>query len=1502
MDLQQSDFDRLLFFEHARKTAEVAYAQNPLDADNLTRWAGALLELSQFQSVPESKKMIQDAITKLEEALVINSKKHDALWCLGNAHTSNAFLTPDLDEAKEYFDKAAVYFQQASDEEPENELYRKSLEVAAKVRSTVMYYGKLLVPFAVDIGAPELHMEIHKHGFGQQAMGAAGPSSSSSSGAKTAKKKKSSDLNYDICGWVILAVCVVAWLWRQKLQRRREKKNKDMASLDTQLHFLNHTEALSFSSLSTLSTRRLYSNPSQSQLSFCTKKLPRLKVLAFSVKRSPTRLKYATPRFAKEDELVYVEVDPAGADSWKLEPVVDLLKGGAVGVIPTDTVYAFVCDLRNHSAIERLRRIKNIEPLKANTYTTGFPRGDGQGHTSVFRAVKQCLPGPYTFILTASKGLPKQCIRFGTTTAKYASRKNVGVRIPDDAICQAILEKMEAPLISTSVKSLNENEWMLDPVAIADTYRPEGLDFIVDAGLRVADPSTVVDMTVNPPKIIRQGKSHSKMGTLKIQFLLQYTYAAVILIHVLLLLLNSVESKVLIHFAQAPPPRSRHSYAVFRYSFETLDGSNACHNNTCSVYCQIDDQVLSPCPHKLLVLKNLTVNHHHKFLLNVTTWNGKRNSSAYSWFIVPSYELVLNGVPRTVLATNKKEDLKIFLDFRIPIVNTTDQIANALQVNMGNLVPIYSTNQANRRFAFHLNVTVSTVIIKVEFQSHLIISKTGTPVSPADLITFVYDSMEPGVKLSTSAPNVTKDSKINIIVEFTKPVFGFKASMVEVTGGKITRLKELSKALYSMDVLMETHNIVSIIVPAGKVNDISGNLNLESNKLEVMHYLAPSLSVALHSFVTAGILTTSFATAVLLISLANLGALDTLASGSTNLIGTDTARNLHGMVGHLQVFVLSDWLSVNQPVVFSETAKGLRWLIPHQKLPWKKDSASVWPSHVYLSGGELGMKLSTISGAIDSCLTNISRARLNDIKPNPGWIYGHYNISMKKEPYGLALDSKEYFIYFLRGEPLSARDVVKRMENYKGWQDLEMNLFWLGVGGGSLVIAHVLLLLFLKWRTGTPVHGILSVPRFELFLLILMLPCISQSSAFVIRGGTTGGIITGALLLAIPAAFILSIIIFLIIAVFSGTWVQYKEIKYAANTEPWYAKLWFFFTTRNVKGKWFYREGIPSSFLSRFGILFESLKGPPMFVFVDQNDSNMTRKWGESGHNGIGRICTVSSDDSNEETDIPLQRRLLGCTRSSYIIIDLMRRVSLGILSGAYSSKKPSQSILALTITLVQFMYLFILKPFLNKGVHLVESVSLLCEIGMFSISISMTNTNPMETQELGFVMLALLLITFVTHIVHEWYALISSLLRLSHPQKNSLKLGLKFAAKGLVLPFLSRKHWSGVRAASSQPKIGIVSGLPLSPETELRRRDRRAPFADPIGAMTATVVPMLSPGSPCSIAERNVGLQRTGEGKQPKGYEQESKNEMKKLRALARASFAGDSSGKEASTSYTYR
>ncbi|KAK1270814.1 hypothetical protein QJS04_geneDACA012625 [Acorus gramineus] len=138
---------------------------------------------------------------------------------------------------------------------------------------------------------------------------------------------------------------------------------------------------------------------------------PRLSFSISAMKRSPKRLKYSAKRIFKGDGMLYVEADPSGAENWKLDQVVELIKDGAVGVIPTDTVYAIVCDLKSHSAIEHLR----------------------------------------------------------------------------------------------SVKWPTKDEWILDPVLIADIY-PEGLDFVVAGGIRVADPSTVVDMTGTYPTIIRQGK------------------------------------------------------------------------------------------------------------------------------------------------------------------------------------------------------------------------------------------------------------------------------------------------------------------------------------------------------------------------------------------------------------------------------------------------------------------------------------------------------------------------------------------------------------------------------------------------------------------------------------------------------------------------------------------------------------------------------------------------------------------------------------------------------------------------------------------------------------------------------------------------------------------------------------------------------------------------------------------------------------------------------------
>lgn len=190
MDFSQADFDRLLVAEHTRKTSEDYYATDPLNAENLTKWGGALLELAQFQSISDAKKMINDAISKLDEALMINPSKHETLWCMGNAHSTSAFMTTDNDEAKVSFDKAAQFFQRAVDADPANELYQKSLEVAAK--------------------APELHLEFQKAAADQQSM--AGASSASSTGNTSKKKKKNSDFKYDIFGWIILTVGLVAWV------------------------------------------------------------------------------------------------------------------------------------------------------------------------------------------------------------------------------------------------------------------------------------------------------------------------------------------------------------------------------------------------------------------------------------------------------------------------------------------------------------------------------------------------------------------------------------------------------------------------------------------------------------------------------------------------------------------------------------------------------------------------------------------------------------------------------------------------------------------------------------------------------------------------------------------------------------------------------------------------------------------------------------------------------------------------------------------------------------------------------------------------------------------------------------------------------------------------------------------------------------------------------------------------------------------------------------------
>jgi len=185
------EVERIVLFESARDKAAKEYLRSPHDADNLIRWGGVLLELAHFYQGQASINMLQDAVSKFEEALKINPKGHYALWCLGNALTSQNFLFPDMGKVNENFRKAEECYQKALDEDPHNEHYLKGLEMAKK--------------------APSLHKEILKQLTSEQVVVNEAMNIEVRS-SQAIKKKKNSDFKYDMLGWVALTVGIIAWV------------------------------------------------------------------------------------------------------------------------------------------------------------------------------------------------------------------------------------------------------------------------------------------------------------------------------------------------------------------------------------------------------------------------------------------------------------------------------------------------------------------------------------------------------------------------------------------------------------------------------------------------------------------------------------------------------------------------------------------------------------------------------------------------------------------------------------------------------------------------------------------------------------------------------------------------------------------------------------------------------------------------------------------------------------------------------------------------------------------------------------------------------------------------------------------------------------------------------------------------------------------------------------------------------------------------------------------
>ena len=196
---------------------------------------------------------------------------------------------------------------------------------------------------------------------------------------------------------------------------------------------------------------------------------------------------------------MFLEVHPQDPQPRHIKAITECLQDGGVIIYPTDTIYGLGCDIFNHKAIEKVCRIKQVDPQKANLSFICYDLSDLSKYTKsistpLYRILKSYLPGPYTFILPASKEVPKLL---------QSKKSTVGLRVPDNIIARAIIQQLGHPILSASLPGEMVEEYT-DPELIYRNFNKLA-DIVIDGGMGGMIPSTVVDCTGEEPVVTRKG-------------------------------------------------------------------------------------------------------------------------------------------------------------------------------------------------------------------------------------------------------------------------------------------------------------------------------------------------------------------------------------------------------------------------------------------------------------------------------------------------------------------------------------------------------------------------------------------------------------------------------------------------------------------------------------------------------------------------------------------------------------------------------------------------------------------------------------------------------------------------------------------------------------------------------------------------------------------------------------------------------------------------------------
>ncbi len=196
----------------------------------------------------------------------------------------------------------------------------------------------------------------------------------------------------------------------------------------------------------------------------------------------------------------YFELHPDNPQPRLLKQAVALLEKGHILAVPTDSSYALVCHLDDKAAADSLRRIRGVDDKHHLTLLcrdlselASYARVDN----AQYRLLKSATPGPYTFILEASKEVPRRL--------SHPSRKTIGLRLPEHKVLQALLELHSAPLLATTLIPVNEDDPLNDPHEIRERYE-HSIAAVLDAGACPLQPTTVIDLTGGVPEVLRLGR------------------------------------------------------------------------------------------------------------------------------------------------------------------------------------------------------------------------------------------------------------------------------------------------------------------------------------------------------------------------------------------------------------------------------------------------------------------------------------------------------------------------------------------------------------------------------------------------------------------------------------------------------------------------------------------------------------------------------------------------------------------------------------------------------------------------------------------------------------------------------------------------------------------------------------------------------------------------------------------------------------------------------------